>query len=141
MEDHSISSRLMVTAAFCRGMSNYRTDPDTAPISDDVCLYHALPWGLCDQLRNPISADFYVDISGVIERKLKMLACHNSQRQWLGDSQGVDNYLSTMVEMSAEVGRISGVFEYSEGWRVHSHLGFGPEDFDPLRAVLDTHIV
>jgi len=25
---------------------------------------------------------------------------------------------------------------YAEGWRRHSHLGFGPEDFDPLSDLL-----
>ena len=82
-----------------------------------------------------------MDITAVMEKKLEILGCHNSQRHWLDDSQGMDNYLSTMVEMSAAVGRMSGVFEYSEGWRVHSHLGFGPEDFNPLRTALGAHIV
>lgn len=137
MEDHSTSSRLGVTAAFCRGMRNYATDPPTSLITNDMCLYHALPWGLKDQLRRPIIPGFCVDISGVLERKQNMLACHKSQRGWLDSSQGVDNYITTMVEMSAEVGRMSGRFEYAEGWRIHCHLGFGPEDFDPLRDALD----
>jgi LmbE family N-acetylglucosaminyl deacetylase len=140
MEDHSTSSRLMVTAAFCRGMRNYETDPPTAPIPDDMRLYHALPWGLRDQLRSPIVPDFYVDVTDVMETKLEMLSCHKSQRQWLDSSQGVDNYLRTMQEMSAEVGRMSDSFAFAEGWRTHSHLGFGPEDFDPLRAALGQHI-
>lgn len=136
MEDHSISCRLMVTAAFCRGMRNYQSDPPTPPVDHDMALYHALPWGLCDQLRNPVAPDFYVDVTGVMDKKLNMLACHKSQRQWLDDSQGVDNYLSTMQEMSRAVGRMSGRYEYAEGWRLHSHLGFGAEDFDPLREAL-----
>ena len=140
MEDHSTSSRLGVTAAFCRTMRNYATDPPTPPISGDMCVYHAMPWGLRDQLRHPIEPDFFVDIASVIEKKLEVLACHASQRQWLDTSQGVDNYLKTMREMSAEVGRMSGRFEYAEGWRVHSHLGFGPEEFDPLRTALADHI-
>lgn len=140
MEDHSISCRLMVTAAFCRGMRNYQSDPPTPPVDHDMALYHALPWGLCDQLRNPVTPDFYVDITGVMDKKLEMLACHKSQRQWLDDSQGVDNYLSTMQEMSKAVGRMSGRYEYAEGWRLHSHLGFGAEDFDPLREVLGDYI-
>lgn len=140
MEDHLTSSRLMVTAAFCRGMRNYETDPPTPPIPDDMRLYHALPYGLCDQLRSPIVPDFYVDVTGVMQTKLDMLSCHRSQRQWLDDSQGVDNYLNTMQDMSAEVGRMSGRFAFAEGWRTHSHLGFGPEDFDPLREALADHI-
>lgn len=136
MEDHSTSSRLMVTAAFCRGMRNYATDPPTRQIETDMCLYHALPWGLRDQLRNPIIPGFFVDISSVMSRKRDMLACHKSQRQWLDSSQGVDNYLKTMEDMSAEVGQMSGSLTCAEGWRIHSHLGFGPEDFDPLQAAL-----
>ncbi len=140
MEDHSISCRLMVTAAFCREMRNYESDPPRPPISIDMALYHALPWGLCDQLRNTIEPDFYIDITDVMPQKLEMLACHKSQRQWLDDSQGVDNYLSTMQEMSAKVGAMSGRYEYAEGWRLHSHLGFGPEEFDPLREALEAYI-
>lgn len=140
MEDHSTSSRLGVTAAFCRTMRNYVTDPPTERILSDMRLYHALPWGLHDQLRNLIVPDFYVDVSGVIDRKTEVLACHLSQRQWLDSSQGLDNYLSTMREMTAEVGRMSGKFEYAEGWRMHSHLGFSPPDFDPLGVALADYI-
>jgi len=136
MEDHMTSSRLMVTAAFCRNMKNYMTDPPATPIDTDMALYHALPWGLGDQLRNPVTPDFYVDISTVMPRKREMLACHESQKEWLDDSQGIDSYLTMMEDMCAEVGRMSGRFAFAEGWRRHSHLGFGPEPFDPLRDAL-----
>jgi LmbE family N-acetylglucosaminyl deacetylase len=136
MEDHMIASRIGVTAAFCRNMRNYPTDPPTSPIDSDMAVYHALPYGLQDQLRQPIQPDFFVDITSVLDRKREMLACHESQRGWLDDSQGVDNYLNSMIEMSRRVGELSGKFEYAEGWRRHSHMGFGPEDFDPLRAAL-----
>ena len=136
MEDHITASRLMVTAAFCRNMRNYLTDPPTAPVDVDMALYHALPYGLKDQLRRPVAAEFYVDITSVMPRKREMLACHRSQKEWLDDSQGIDSYLKTMADMCAEVGRMSGRFEYAEGWRRHSHLGFGPEEFDPLRSAL-----
>jgi len=136
MEDHSTSSQLGVTAAFCRGMRNYATDPPTKPVTSDMCLYHALPYGLRDQLRKPVIPGFFVDVTEVMEQKRQMLACHKSQRQWLDDSQGMDNYIRTMEDMSAEVGRMSGKYRYAEGWRIHSHLGFGPEEFDPLRSTL-----
>lgn len=140
MEDHSTSSRLMVTAAFCRGMRNYETDPRTPPILDEMRVYHALPYGLRDQLRNRITPDFFVDITAAMDTKREMLSCHKSQRQWLDSSQGVDNYLRTMQDMSAEVGRTSEKYEFAEGWRIHSHLGFCAEDFDPLQAALATYI-
>jgi hypothetical protein len=72
----------------------------------------------------------------VLERKREALAMHRSQKEWLDHSQGVDAYLNTLVEMTAEVGRMSGRFAYAEGWRRHSHLGFcGPDD-DPLADAL-----
>ena len=141
MEDHMNSSRLMVTAAFCRNMRNYETDPPTSPVDSELCLYHALPYGLQDQLRNPILPGFFVDTTSVMDRKREMLSCHRSQKEWLDESQGFDNYIKTMAESSAQVGELSGRFAHAEGWRRHSHLGFGPEDFDPLGSALPDYIL
>ena len=136
MEDHMNASRLAVTAAFCRGMPNFPTDPPTEAVQSEVALYHGLPHGLADQLRRPLTPDFYVDVSAVLATKREALACHRSQKEWLDKSQGLDSYLQAMEDISAEVGRMSGRFAYAEGWRRHLHLGFGPEDFDPLRDAL-----
>jgi LmbE family N-acetylglucosaminyl deacetylase len=136
MEDHMNASRVMVTAAFCRNMRNFVTDPPEAPIAGELAVYHAMPYGLRDQLRRPVQADFCVDVSSVMDAKRKALACHASQRQWLDRSQGVDSYLRIMEEMSAEMGRQSGCGQFAEGWRRHSHMGFGAEAFDPLGEAL-----
>jgi LmbE family N-acetylglucosaminyl deacetylase len=136
MEDHMNTSRIGVTAAFCRGMPNFRTDPPREPTGQDVVLYHAEPYGLTDALRRPVVPDFYVDISSVIEEKQALLACHESQKKWLDRSQGLDSYLSSMREMSAELGRMSGRYPFAEGWRRHSHLGFARREADPLRQSL-----
>ncbi len=141
MEDHVNVSRLAVTAAFCRNMRNFATDPSVAPIGDDTALYHALPWGLKDQYRKPITPDLYVDISSAIDAKRDALACHRSQKEWLDESQGHDSYLNTMVEMSKNVGKMSGQFDYAEGWIRHSHLGFASEDFDPLSDALGDLVI
>jgi LmbE family N-acetylglucosaminyl deacetylase len=140
MEDHMNSSRLMVTAAFCRNMPNYPTIPPSKPADNEMAVYHALPYGLRDHLRNQITPDFFVDVAGVFAEKREMLACHKSQKEWLDRTQGLDNYLITMQDMSAEVGEMSGKFSYAEGWRRHSHLGFAREEFDPLRYALAKHI-
>ena len=136
MEDHVNTSRLAVTAAFCRNMRNFPTDPPTPPVTGDVALYHALPWGLKDPYRKPVHADRYVDISTVLTKKREALACHRSQKEWLDASQGLDSYLRAMEDMAAAVGRMSGRFAVAEGWCLHNHLGFGPEDFDPLAAAM-----
>ena len=136
MEDHTNACRVAVTAAFCRGMRNFPTDPPRPPIEDEVTLYHAMPAGLRDSLRRVVKAGQFVDITSVLETKRKALACHASQKEWLDASQGLDSYLITMEEMSRQVGQMSGQFEYAEGWRRHLHLGFCAEHADPLSDAL-----
>jgi len=143
MEDHINAGRLAVTAAFCRGMRNFPTVPPRKPVEGDLTIYHALPYGLCDGMRRRVFAGLYVDISSVLGLKREMLSMHKSQKEWLDHSQGLDAYLKTMEDMSAEVGRLSGKFTYAEGWRRHSHLGFSAAECDPLcealgdKAVID----
>ena len=43
MEDHTETCRLAVTAAFVRGMPNFRTTPSRRPVSADVTIYHEKP--------------------------------------------------------------------------------------------------
>jgi LmbE family N-acetylglucosaminyl deacetylase len=136
MEDHMITSRLAVTAAFSRGMRNFITDPETAPVTGEVAVYHALPYGLGDGFGRPVQPDFCVDVESVLARKRAALACHRSQKEWLDASQGLDSYLVTMEDMCREAGRRSGRFTYAEGWRRHAHLGFHDPGFDPVAELL-----
>ena len=140
MEDHSNTCRAVVTAVFCRGMRNFPVEPTAKPISKPVTLYHSLPYGLTDPLRQPVNADFYVDIEPYIDKKAEMLAKHKSQKEWLDVSQGMDAYLTTMKEMCAEVGKLSGTLKYAEGWIRHSHLGFCEKDANPLVKILKSHV-
>lgn len=136
MEDHMNTCRTVVTAAFCRGMKNFDVSPHVAPISENVTLYHSMPYGLTDYLKKPIDADFYIDVEKYVDDKCNMLACHTSQKEWLDVSQGQDSYLEALKELSAEMGKKSGKYKYAEGWTKHLHLGFcGPED-DPLNEIL-----
>jgi LmbE family N-acetylglucosaminyl deacetylase len=136
MEDHMTTSRLAVTAAFARGVKNYRTAPSRPANLAPVTIYHASPHGLRDQLRRVITPDAFVDTSSVHATKRQALACHASQREFLDRTQGFDSYLAAMDGFSRELGRMSGKFEHAEGWRRHSHLGFCDEHADPLRDAL-----
>jgi LmbE family N-acetylglucosaminyl deacetylase len=136
MEDHMNTCRIGVTAAFSRCVPNYPSDPPAEATYQNVVLYHALPYGLQDGLRRPILPDFYVDITSVIDDKEQMLSCHESQKVWLDQTQGLDSYLQTMKDMSAEVAATAGIEGYAEGWRRHSHLGFSATEMDPLREIL-----
>ena len=136
MEDHTNTCRLAVSSAFCRGMPNYEVEPPRAAISDKVTLYHAQPYSHHGPLGERIVPEFFVNVETVLDAKVEMLACHQSQKRWLDESQGLDSYLQTLRDLDAEAGQMSGVLDYAEGWRRHLHLGFcGPED-DPLRTVL-----
>jgi len=136
MEDHSNTCRLAVTAAFARGMPNFAVDPPTPCTDQRVTVYHAQPHGNRDGLWQPVRPGIFVDITGVMDEKAAMLAAHESQKQWLDESQGLDSYINSMRELSREVGTMSGRFTFAEGWRRHSHLGFCGADDDPLIAAL-----
>ena len=141
MEDHENTCRLAVTAAFARGMPNYPVEPPARPISTPVTVYHAQPYSNHDPLGVPVTPSLFVDVTDLLEEKKALLSCHASQKQWLDESQGLDAYLETMESMSAEVGQQSSQFEYAEGWRRHSHLGFCEESADPLAAALGERVL
>ncbi len=134
MEDHTNTSRLAVTAAFTRGMPNFKTVPPRPTADYEVTVYHALPHGLCDQLRRRIIPGAFVNTTSVHKTQLKALAAHKSQQNWLDVSQGMNSYLLAMEDMSLAVGRLSKKFKHAEGWRRHLHFGFCGPDADPLAA-------
>ena len=142
MEDHTNACRLAVSAAFARGMPNFETLPPTPPIQKDVCVYHALPHGLRDGLRQRIRPGAYVDTTSVHAQKAEALAAHKSQQSWLDESQNMNAYLKTQDDFSKEIGKLSGTFEHAEGWRRRLHYGFCDESADPLaKALGDAHRV
>ena len=58
--------------------------------------------------------------------KEKMLAAHDSQRSWLMEHHGMDEYIISMKNFSANRGEKMGV-KYAEGFR--QHLGHAyPQD-------------
>jgi LmbE family N-acetylglucosaminyl deacetylase len=136
MEDHVQTCRLAVTAAFARGMPNFITRPRRATWAGDTTVYHAMPHGLRDGMRQKVQPGLFVDVGSVRETKLAALACHASQQRWLRATQGMNSYVKASDDMAREVGRMSHKFKYAEGWRQHSHLGFSATDHNPLAAAL-----
>jgi hypothetical protein len=136
MEDHTNTCRLAVTAAFARGMNNFRTTPARPATAMELTLYHAMPHGLRDSMRRRIVPGAFVNTSPVHKLKRDTLAQHKSQQGWLDKSQGLNSYLLTMEDMSLEMGRMSRKFTHAEGWRRHLHLGFCSPVADPLKNTL-----
>ncbi len=143
MEDHTNTARLVVTACFSRAMRHYASDPPRQASDQDVYLYHAQPHLNRDGMRNLVVPELFVDVSSEMETKQKMLACHASQRQWLDETQGLDDYLESMRQAGAEVARMSARpgWKYAEGFRRHSHVGFSVQDRDLLGEVLGGELV
>ena len=139
MEDHMNTCRLAVTAAFARGVPNYRTVPAREPVQTAVTIYHGSPHGLQDGLRRRVVPEGFVDTTAVQDRKRAALECHRSQRGWLDATQGMSSYIATMEEFARRLGSWSGKFRYAEGWRRHLHYGFCDEATDPLKHALEGH--
>ncbi len=137
MVDHMETARLAVTAAFTHSMPNFVTEPPTKALSGHaLAVYHAMPHGLRDGLRRKVLPEAYVDTSAVMDTKRAALAVHKSQQDWLETSQGMGSYLAAMDEMSIELGRMSGCFENTEGWRRRLHHGFSAEEWNPMAEAL-----
>jgi LmbE family N-acetylglucosaminyl deacetylase len=136
MEDHTSTCRLAVTAAFARGMPNFKSTPSRPVTEYETTVYHAMPHSLRDCLRRRVLAGAYVNTASVHKIKHEALAAHKSQQHWLDVSQAMNSYLLTMEDMSLEVGRLSCQFKHAEGWRRHLHFGFCKADTDPMREAL-----
>ena len=120
MTDHEVTSRLVRDACFCAPIPNYKTEQwDPAPpIAQIPHLYYVDPIEGVDWFGQATPTDFIVDISETFEEKLKMLACHDSQRSWLRAQHGMDEYLDSCRRWSAKRGSEIDA-DYGEGFRQH----------------------
>jgi LmbE family N-acetylglucosaminyl deacetylase len=79
-----------------------------------------------------------VNIGSTLERKERMLACHESQQAWLKSQQGMTGPVDNMRKIAAWTGALAG-FEWAEGFRQHLGQGF-PSD-DKLSELLGKSII
>lgn len=136
MEDHTNTCRLAVTAAFTRGMPNFKVNPPREIIDKEIVVYHAQPHGNRDGMNQLVKPDIFINISEVMNEKRNMLAMHKSQKDWLDRSQGFNAYLDIMKKHGREVGKMSKQWKYAEGWRQHNPLGLCSENTNPLAQLL-----
>jgi LmbE family N-acetylglucosaminyl deacetylase len=135
MVDHEISSRIVQTACFASGMKNLSVAED--PFGPVPYLYYSDPVELKDKYGETIRPSLYVDITGEITLKEKMLACHASQREWLLAHHKVDEYILAMKRFARSRGEES-CFPYAEGFR--QHLGHGFPQGNKLLEILGKKI-
>ncbi|MBM3774576.1 MAG: PIG-L family deacetylase [Acidobacteria bacterium] len=116
--DHESTSELVRDACFAAPIPNYRTRAGSPapPLPAIPHLYFADSLGGLDRDERPLLADFYVDVAAHFRTKTAMLAEHKSQREWLLEHHGMDNYLVEMEKFSREMGRRGGL-QLAEGFR------------------------
>lgn len=120
MSDHEMTSRLVRDACFNASCPNYVTHQwDPAPPTTKIPhLYYVDAIQGIDYYGRPLPTDFIVDVTATFEQKLKMLACHESQRAWLRRQHGLDEYLDGCRRWSAARGKEIGV-GYGEAFTQH----------------------
>src|SRR4051794_32187372 len=106
--DHEATSILVRDACFGAPAPNYLTGGDAPVLRAIPHLYFCDPDEGRDRDGNEVKPDFVVDVSGLMDRKSAMLACHASQRAWLKKHHGMDNYIEIMQQWSRDRGRLGG---------------------------------
>lgn len=116
--DHERTCELVCDACFAAPAPNYRTwaEEPAPPLEAIPHLYFADPEGGRDRDGVLVVPDFMVNVASVFETKWRMLAQHESQRNWLFKQHGVDDYLIMMEEHTRARGRLAGI-EFGEGFR------------------------
>ena len=122
MVDHETTSRLVQTACFSSGIINVETE-GTDPYLFIPYLYYIDPMEGKDIYGKEVTPGMIVDISSVIDTKEEMLLCHKSQNNWLSAHNGMDDYISTMKNLSLKRGFAISV-KYAEGFRQHQGHAF-----------------
>jgi LmbE family N-acetylglucosaminyl deacetylase len=117
MIDHEVASTLARAASFLYPAPN-ASGKKRRPESAVPHLYYCDPISGRDALGRPVRPTTVVDISAVIQKKTAMLACHESQREWLRRHHGMDEYLESMKRLAAARGEMTGS-SYAEGFVQH----------------------
>jgi LmbE family N-acetylglucosaminyl deacetylase len=136
MIDHEVTSSIVQTACFASGIKNMEVD--ILPFEPVPWLYYCDPMEGKDKFGKPVIPSMFADITHEIEIKEKMLARHESQRNWLLTHHKIDEYILAMKRFAAQRGRQTGV-DYAEGFRQHLGHGFPQENI--LEKLLGDKII
>ncbi|MDB5298212.1 MAG: hypothetical protein JWO31_4195 [Phycisphaerales bacterium] len=109
MLDHEQVSLLARGASFGHGAPNASAVPVRPGGGRVPHLYYCDPVGGTDPLGHEVEPTTVVDVSAQHERKLAMLACHASPREWLRAHHGMDEYLDHVRRHDAVRGARVGV--------------------------------
>jgi len=126
MLDHEQASLLARAASFLYAAPNVSAFPVQGG-SAIPYLYYCDPVEAIDPLGRLVEPTTLVDVSAQMDKKVEMLACHASQRQWLLAHHGVDEYLDAMRRHAALRGSQAGVAA-AEAFVQHRGHAYPKED-------------
>jgi LmbE family N-acetylglucosaminyl deacetylase len=104
MMDHVEVSKLARAASFVFGAPNISTFP-LLPGSKIPHLYYCDPIDGIDSLGRPAIPTTIINVTAQHQKKLQMLSCHASQREWLRAHHGMDEYLESVKRHDAHRGQ------------------------------------
>ena len=134
--DHEVTSQLGRAASFVFSAPNASTRRLSAE-STVPFLYYCDGHGGNDRLGNRIAPTTHVDITNQLAQKTDMLACHHSQRDWLRDHNGIEDYLSIVPQYASRRGQEAGI-AYAESFV--QHLGHGYPSRDLLAELFPLEV-
>jgi LmbE family N-acetylglucosaminyl deacetylase len=117
MMDHEMVSLLARAASFGYGAPNASTHPRREDAMVPY-LYYCDPVEAIDPMGREVEPTTFVEITQQLARKLQMLSCHASQREWLRAHHAIDEYMETMKRLGSRRGKDAGV-EYAEAFVQH----------------------
>jgi N-acetylglucosamine malate deacetylase 1 len=119
LSDHEATSQLVRDACFASSIPNYVTSPERPALPAIPYLYFMDPIDHRDRCGSPTLPDFTINVTSTLETKTEMLGKHRSQRAWLQQQHGTDDYLKQMKEWTRARGASAGV-GFGEGFRHHT---------------------
>jgi len=117
--DHEAASQLTRDACFASSVPNYATGPAKA-LAAIPHLYFCDPIGGRDRDGVAVVAEFGCALGPAFATKRAMLACHESQAEWVARQHGVADHLGSMETWTRRRGADFGV-EAAEGFRQYRH--------------------
>ena len=139
--DHEAASALVRDACFAAPAPNYHTGAADAasPLGAIPHLYWMDPVGGEDREGHPVAPDFVVDVANTFAIKREMLSEHSSQREWLRQHHGTDDYLDAMDRGTRGRGPRA-EFSYGGGFRqYHRYHHLPPVSLSRAAAWLVSH--
>jgi len=133
LPDHEETSKLVRNACYIASVPNYDCGVPTKPTRRFPYLYYWNASGLRDIFGRPLPLHMAVDVSSVIETKKKMLACHESQFEWLNYHNKWKNFEDIMLRDARGQGKLINK-PYAEGFI--QHLGSGHPTENILKKIL-----